>query len=79
MPWRRLDYGKSIGEVDVLLLADAGYAPLNPAQWIENLQPQLIILSVAAGDESRAAGCQCAGVLLRDAPCCAPTRTAGSR
>jgi len=47
-----LGYGKLIGEVDLLLLADAGYAPLNPAQWIGNLQPQLIILSVAAGDES---------------------------
>jgi beta-lactamase superfamily II metal-dependent hydrolase len=32
------------------LIADSGYAPINPPQWIANLNPQLIILSVAAGD-----------------------------
>ena len=47
-----LEYGRAVGAVDVLLLADSGYAPLNPSSWIENLQPQLIILSVAAGDPS---------------------------
>jgi beta-lactamase superfamily II metal-dependent hydrolase len=34
-----------------LLLADGGYAPLNPPEWIERWQPQLALLSVAAGDE----------------------------
>jgi competence protein ComEC len=33
-----------------LLLAESGYAPVNPKAWIENLAPQIILLSVAAGD-----------------------------
>jgi competence protein ComEC len=47
-----LDYGEKIGAVDVLLLADSGYAPLNTAEWIANLEPQVFILSVAAADLS---------------------------
>jgi competence protein ComEC len=47
-----LGYGETIGAVDVLLLADSGYAPLNQAEWIANLSPQVFILSVAAGDDS---------------------------
>jgi beta-lactamase superfamily II metal-dependent hydrolase len=39
-----------IDSVDVLLLADSGYAPSNPPDLIENLNPKLVILSVAAGD-----------------------------
>ncbi|MBI4733048.1 MAG: ComEC/Rec2 family competence protein [Chloroflexi bacterium] len=46
-----LNYGKTIGAVDVLLLADSGYAPLNQVDWIANLEPQVFILSVAADDE----------------------------
>ncbi len=46
-----LNYGKTIGPVDVLLLADSGYAPLNQVDWIANLEPQVFILSVAADDE----------------------------
>ena len=42
--------GKAIGDVSVLLLADSGYAPINPPEWIENLNPQLAVLSVAADD-----------------------------
>ena len=45
-----LEYGNVIGNVDVLLLADAGYAPSNPPDLIENVNPQLTVLSVAAGD-----------------------------
>jgi len=45
-----LQNGQAVGPVSVLLLADSGYAPLNPPEWIANLQPQLVILSVAAGD-----------------------------
>jgi competence protein ComEC len=37
-------------KVDVLLLADAGYAPSNPPELIESLNPELAVLSVAAGD-----------------------------
>lgn len=42
--------GASIGPVSVLLLADSGYAPSNPPEWITNLNPELILLSVEAGD-----------------------------
>jgi len=38
------------GPVTVLLLADSGFAPLNPRDWIRSLHPQLVVLSVAAGD-----------------------------
>jgi competence protein ComEC len=47
-----LKFGNSIGKVDVLLLADSGYAPSNPPDIFENLNPQLVVLSVAAGDEN---------------------------
>lgn len=45
-----LEFGNAIGKVDALLLADAGYAPSNPPDIFENLNPQLVVLSVAAGD-----------------------------
>jgi len=45
-----LENGAAIGPVSVLLLADSGYAPLNPPEWIANLKPQVVILSVEAGD-----------------------------
>jgi beta-lactamase superfamily II metal-dependent hydrolase len=37
--------------VNVLLLADAGYAASNPPEWIANLNPELVLLSVDAADE----------------------------
>jgi competence protein ComEC len=45
-----LESGKAIGPVTALLLADSGYAPSNPPEWIGALHPQLVILSVIAGD-----------------------------
>ncbi len=45
-----LHMGKDVGNVSVLLLADQGYAPLNSPDWISNLRPQLVLLSVAADD-----------------------------
>ena len=45
-----LKNGKAIGPVTALLLADSGYAPSNPPEWIAALHPQIVILSVAAGD-----------------------------
>ena len=39
------------GPVDVLLLAQSGYAPLTPPFLIQNLNPQLAVISVAAGDK----------------------------
>lgn len=47
-----LEYGNTIGPVTVLSLAQSGYAQLSPPDWIENLNPQLVTLSVAAGDEN---------------------------
>jgi len=45
-----LNYGEDIKTTSVLLIADSGYAPINPPEWFTNLNPQLIVLSVAAGD-----------------------------
>lgn len=45
-----LQGGASVGPVSVLSLADSGYAPSNPPDWIANLNPELIVLNVAAGD-----------------------------
>jgi beta-lactamase superfamily II metal-dependent hydrolase len=45
-----LEFGNAIGKVDVLLLADSGYAPSNPPDLWENLNPQLVVLDVTAGD-----------------------------
>jgi competence protein ComEC len=47
-----LRYGRSVGPVSVLSLADAGYAASNPEEWILNLNPELIVLSVSAADEN---------------------------
>lgn len=45
-----LEFGNVVGKVDVLLLADSGYEISNPPDMIQNVNPQLTILSVAAGD-----------------------------
>jgi beta-lactamase superfamily II metal-dependent hydrolase len=47
-----LQYGESVGPVTVLLLADSGYAASNPEEWIVNLNPELVVLSVSASDEN---------------------------
>jgi len=47
----QLEYGNTIGAVNVLSLAQSGYAQLTPPDWILNLDPQLTVLSVAAGDQ----------------------------
>ncbi len=47
----QLEYGNALGPVTVLSLAQSGYAPLTPPDWIENLSPQLVVISVAAGDK----------------------------
>jgi competence protein ComEC len=44
--------GADIGPVSVLSLADAGYAASNPPEWIANLNPELVLLSVSAADEN---------------------------
>ena len=45
-----LHNGRDIGEVSVLLLADNGYQSSNPSVWIDNLHPQLVLLSVGIKD-----------------------------
>ena len=45
-----LNYGRDIGPVTALLLADNGYSASNPPEWIENLQPEVVLLSVALND-----------------------------
>jgi len=37
-------------EITALLLAECGYAPVNPKEWIGGLAPQVVLLSVATGD-----------------------------
>ena len=46
----QLDNGNAVGTVNVLSLAQSGYAQLSPLEWIQNLNPQLVVISVAAGD-----------------------------
>jgi competence protein ComEC len=36
--------------ITALLLAESGYAPANPPGWINRLHPEVVLLSVAAGD-----------------------------
>ena len=43
--------GADVGQVSVLL-ADRGFAPLNSPTWINNIRPQLVLLSVAADDRN---------------------------
>ncbi len=45
-----LKFGEAVGPVTILLMADSGFAQLNPPEWITYLEPQLVVLSVAAGD-----------------------------
>ncbi|MDL1912049.1 DUF4131 domain-containing protein [Chloroflexi bacterium CFX6] len=47
-----LGYGEGIGPVSVLLLADSGYAVSNPEDWVYNLNPELMVLSVSAADQN---------------------------
>jgi beta-lactamase superfamily II metal-dependent hydrolase len=47
-----LHNGADIGPVSVLSLADSGYAPSNPPEWIASLNPELVVLSVSAADEN---------------------------
>lgn len=47
-----LHNGASVGPVNVLSLADSGYAASNPPEWITNLNPELVLLSVSAADEN---------------------------
>jgi competence protein ComEC len=45
-----LEHGAATGPVNVLLLGQSGYAPLVTPEWLHNLHPQLVVLSVAPAD-----------------------------
>jgi len=47
-----LQDGAQVGPVSLLSLANSGYAVSNPPEWITNLNPELVVLSVAAADEN---------------------------
>lgn len=42
--------GRELGEISVYYLADNGYQSSNPSVWIENLRPELLLLSVGVTD-----------------------------
>ena len=46
-----LEYGKSVGRFSALLLGDSGYFPSSPPEWLANLQPEVVLISVSAGDK----------------------------
>jgi beta-lactamase superfamily II metal-dependent hydrolase len=39
-----------LSQLTALLLADSGYAPVNPPEWVAKLRPQVVLLGVGAGD-----------------------------
>jgi beta-lactamase superfamily II metal-dependent hydrolase len=41
---------RNLVHVSALLLAESGYAPVNPPEWIARLKPQVVLLSVASDD-----------------------------
>jgi beta-lactamase superfamily II metal-dependent hydrolase len=45
-----LENGGAVGPVNALLLGQGGYAPLAPPEWLQNLNPQLVVISVATAD-----------------------------
>jgi hypothetical protein len=45
-----IEYGYALGDVDLLLLADSGFVPLNPEQLIRNLDPAMFWLAGDAED-----------------------------
>jgi competence protein ComEC len=47
-----LQNNTAMRNVSALLLAESGYAPLNPPELIALLRPQLALLSVAPADKS---------------------------
>lgn len=48
--FEELENGTRLGPVTALLLAESGYSPSNPPEWLLNLKPEMYILSVSAAD-----------------------------
>ena len=69
-----LELGEAVGPVSVLLLAQSGYAPLAPPEWLQALNPDLVVISVGVADKD---GLPSAETLQRRwtaTPCCAPIK-----
>jgi competence protein ComEC len=47
-----LEFGRGMGGATILLLADSGYAPVNPPEWFESVQPELVMLSVERANDN---------------------------
>ncbi len=47
-----LQHNSAMRDVTALLLAESGYAPVNPPELIRQLNPQVVVLSVAAADRT---------------------------
>ena len=47
-----LQSNTAMRNISAVLLAESGYAPLNPPGLIEQLRPQVVVLSVAAADRT---------------------------
>jgi len=45
-----LENGPDLGPVTALLLSESGYAPSNPPEWLAKVKPDLVVISVKAGD-----------------------------
>jgi len=45
-----LQANPTLTPVTALLLAESGYTPVNPAEWIDGLRLQVVLLSVGADD-----------------------------
>ena len=48
--FKALNNGAGLGPVSALLLSESGYGPSNPAEWLTNLHPDMVILSVSPAD-----------------------------
>lgn len=48
--FENLANGTRLGPVTALMLAESGYGPSNPPDWLRNLKPEMYILSVSAAD-----------------------------
>jgi competence protein ComEC len=49
---KTLQNSMAMRNLSALLLAESGYAPVNPSELIRQLHPQLVVLSVAAADRT---------------------------
>jgi competence protein ComEC len=68
-----LSHNRAMRNVSALLLAESGYAPLNPPNFISFLHPQLALLSVSPADKTGLPSTETMNISS-----CAPIRTGGS-